>query len=112
MYLFVEGKLGQTLKTNVVGYCTRIKTVPHMGGSPSPLQLDLKTQPLAPFNGPITPVTAPGPKKGIAMVGDTHEELGFGFNMGLNLIIYVQYATKLPTMTCDIIIYSTAPPIF
>ena len=23
------------------------------------------------------------------MVGDTHEELGFGFNMGLNLIIYV-----------------------
>ena len=23
------------------------------------------------------------------MVGDTHEELGFGFNIGLNLIIYV-----------------------
>ena len=23
------------------------------------------------------------------MVGDTHEEFGFGFNIGLNLIIYV-----------------------
>ena len=28
------------------------------------------------------------------MVGDTHEELGFGFNMGLNLIIYVLQATN------------------
>ena len=52
------------------------------------------------------------PKKWVTAVGDTHEELGFGFNMGLNLIIYVQYATKLPTMTCDIIIYSTTPPNF
>ena len=50
----------------------------------------LKTQPLTPIKTPQTPYCSPwGQKKGVGMVGDTHEEFGFGFNIGLDLMIYV-----------------------
>ena len=68
------------------------KTVPHIGVSISPTFGDMrpsKHNPLRLSMAPETPVTNPGPKKRVTTVGDTHEELGFGFNMGLNLIIYV-----------------------
>ena len=65
---------------------------PTCGGSIAPPVVDMrpsKPNPLRLSMAPETPVTTPGPKKWITAVGDTHEELGFGFNMGLNLIIYV-----------------------
>ena len=88
MQLFTEVKLAETLKTKVVGYGTRIKTVrvfpPSIWRSEA-----LKTQPLTPFKGPQNPCPSPCTKKIVFVVGDLCEELGFGLALGSNLIIYV-----------------------
>ena len=81
MYLFVEGKLGQTLKTNVVGYCTRIKTVPHMGGSISPPAGPQNPTPCA-FQWPNNPCYSTWPKKRYCYGGGHPWGVGFWFQHG------------------------------
>ena len=58
--------MAETLIAQVVGYGTRMKTVPHMGGSISPPVGDMrrsKPNPLRLSKPPETPGTTSGPQK-------------------------------------------------